>query len=114
MKQTVWTMILVAILAFFGAYYLVELAGYAPSSGTAATVLGIYLVVTLGVVAWMQTRWGALLVVGVGLLIFAAQLVFAALYLHPQYGDQMGQVLYALLTLIIPLFGFLSYRSIEE
>lgn len=114
MKQSIWTIILVVILALLGASSGVELLGYAPSAGTAAAVASAYFLGTLAVVAWMQTRWGALLVVVMGILIFVSQVIYAALLINPQYGDQTGQYLYALVTLIIPLFGFLSYRSIKE
>ncbi len=113
MRQSIWTIVLVAILALFALFSGISLLGFEPSPGTAAAVLGLYFFATLAVVAWMQTRWGALLIVVIGLLWFVSELISAALLLYPQYGEQLGQYLYALLTLVVPLFGYLSYRSIK-
>ncbi len=114
MKQSIWTIILVAMLALWAAFIGVTLLVSGPSVDISVSLFGLYLMGTLAVVAWMQTRWGALLVAVVGLLIFVAEIVSAALLLNPQYGDQTTQILYAMSTVILPLFGFLSYRSIKE
>jgi hypothetical protein len=93
----------VASLAGFG-------AGLDPSAhGFALLFLG-----TLIVVAWMETAWGALLVTAMGLLLFVAEIIAAALLLNPQFGPQLGQLVFATATLVIPLFGFLSYRRIGQ
>ncbi len=114
MKQSIWTLVLVAILALFAAFSGIALLGVGPSIEPVAHVYALYFFVTLTVVAWMQTRWGALLIIVMGLLFFVSELISAALFLYPQYGEQTGMYLYAGLTLIVPLFGFLSYRSIKE
>ncbi len=114
MKQSVWTIVLVAILALFAAFSGIALLGVGPQIDTAAQVFGLYFMLTLAVVAWMQTRWGALLVLVMGLLFFVSELISAALFLYPQYGDQTGAYLYAGITLIVPLFAFLSYRVIPK
>lgn len=114
MDRNIWTIVTVVILALFAAFNVVALLGYGPSAGTAAAVFGLYLYAALVVVAWMQTRWGALLVVGLGILIFVGDFFSAALYVYPQYGTQMQQYLYAPTNLLISLFAFLSYRSITK
>ncbi|MFQ6013244.1 MAG: hypothetical protein ACE5LS_06335 [Thermoplasmata archaeon] len=114
MKHSVWTIVLVAILALFAAFSGIALLGVGPQIDTAAQVFGLYFMVTLAVVAWMQTRGGALLVTVMGLLFFVSELISAALFLYPQFGDQTSAYIFAGITLIVPLFGFLSYRSITQ
>ncbi len=55
MKQSVWTIALVAVLGLFAAFSGIALLGFGPQSDTAAQVFGLYFMVTLAVVAWMQT-----------------------------------------------------------
>ncbi len=114
MKKSIWTMVLIGLLALFGIFSGIALLGYLPSVDPSAEAVGILLLVTLAVVAWMETRWGALLVVAIGLLSFVANIITVALNLYPQYGTQTEQYLYSLLLLLIPLFGALSYRSIAK
>lgn len=114
MKQTIWTNILVGLLVVWGAAIRVSLLVAGPTPDISISLFGLYLMGTLAVVAWMQTRWGALLVLIVGLIIFASEIISAALLLHPEYGDQTYQILYAMSTVVLPIFGFLSYRSIKE
>jgi hypothetical protein len=114
MKQTIWTIILTAMLAVWGAWIGITLLVTGPAIDISVTLFGLYLMATLAVVAWMQTRWGALLVTVVALVIFLSEIISAGLFLNPQFGDQTVQILYASLTVILPVFGFLSYRSIKE
>lgn len=115
MKQTIWTIVLTAMLALWAAFIGVALLTTGPDSvDISVSLFGLYLMGTLAVVAWMQTKWGALLVVVVGLVIFVSEILSAALLVNPQYGDQTAQILYALTTVILPIFGFLSYRSIKS
>ncbi len=114
MKQTVWTIVLVVFLALYAALSGFALLGFGAQIGPAAQVFLLYFLVTLAVVAWMQTRWGALLVLVMGLLFFVSELIAAALFLYPQFGDQTSAYINAGITLIVPLFAFLSYRSIPR
>ncbi len=114
MNRSIWTLVTVAALALYAIFNALALLGYSPSAGSVAAVMGLYLYGALAVVAWMQTRWGALLVVGVGILVFVADLISASMYLYPQYGTQTEQYLYAPTNLLISLFAFLSYRTITR
>ncbi|MFQ5552316.1 MAG: hypothetical protein ACE5EW_01090 [Thermoplasmata archaeon] len=114
MKQSIWTIVLVAILALFALFAGLGLLGLSPQIGPAASVLTLYFMGTLAAVAWMQTRWGALLVLVMGFLFFVSELISAALFLYPQFGDQTSAYIFAGVTLLVPLFAFLSYRSIKE
>lgn len=42
-----------------------------------------------------------------------SEIVSAALLLNPQFGGQTEQILYAMATIVLPVFAFLSYRSIK-
>ncbi len=114
MKQTVWTIVLVVILALYAAFGGIALLGFGPQIDPAAQVFQLYFLVTLAAVAWMQTRWGALLVLVMGSLYFVSELIAAALFLYPQFGDQTSAYIFAAVTLIVPLFAFLSYWSIPK
>ncbi len=54
------------------------------------------------------------MVLVMGLLFFVNELISAALFLYPQFGDQTGAYLYAGITLLVPVFAFLSYRTIPK
>ncbi len=114
MKTNIWTIVLVGVLALFAIFSVVALLGYQPSVDPSAEAVGILLLVTLAVVAWMETRWGALLVAVIGLLAFVMNVITAALFLYPQYGTQTEQYLFGLVLLLIPLFALLSYRGIVK
>ena len=49
-----------------------------------------------------------------GLLLFVAEITSAALLLTPQFGPQLGQLIFSAGSLLIPFFGFLNYRSIGK
>ena len=114
MKQGIWTVATVAVLALFALSQAAALAGLGPGLEPASHVFALLFLGTLAVVAWMETRWGALLVVVMGLLLFVAEITSAALLLTPQFGPQLGQLIFSAGSLIIPFFGFLSYRSIGK
>ena len=114
MKKGLWTVATVAVLALFALSQGAALAGLGPGLEPASHVFALLFLGTLAVVAWMETRWGALLVVVMGLLLFVAEITSAALLLTPQFGPQLGQLIFSAGSLIIPFFGFLSYRSIGK
>lgn len=114
MKQSLWTIILVVILAAYAAFSGIALLGIGSQIDPAAHAFGLFFFVTLAIVAWMQTRWGALLVLVMGLFYFVTELIAAVLFLYPQFGDQTSAYINAGITLIGPLFAFLSYRSIKD
>ena len=114
MNKGIWTLATVVVLALFALGQVASLAGLGASLEPAAIIFGLLFFGTLAAVAWMETRRGALLVVVMGLLLYVSEIVGAALLLAPQFGPQLGQLVFATGSLIIPLFGFLSYRSIGE
>ena len=74
----VWTYLTVLIFAFMGLSGLLASKIHKKSAGRrerAITWLSamqeILLAVSLGVVAWMETEWGALLVIIVGFIMFS-------------------------------------------
>ncbi|MFQ5918457.1 MAG: hypothetical protein ACE5I4_00245 [Thermoplasmata archaeon] len=114
MKKGIWTLATVVVLILLALTQAASLAGLGPGLEPASHIFALLFLGTLGVVAWMETRWGALLVVVMGLLLFVAEIIAAALLLNPQFGPQLGQLAFAAVSLVIPLFGYLSYWSISK
>lgn len=117
MAKSLWTILMVAALGLLTITQVAALIGFAGDAdpvGPAAHIFAIFFFVTLAAVAWLETPSGALLVVIMGLAFFAAELVSAALNLYPEYGPQIGQVLFALPFLAVPILGLLSYRRLTR
>ncbi|MFQ6032226.1 MAG: hypothetical protein ACE5K2_04815, partial [Candidatus Zixiibacteriota bacterium] len=63
---------------------------------------------------WMETKWGALLVVLLGIIMFAKGIIASNLYLIPEWGPQWSQYLWSIVYLLISAFSYLSYRKITK
>jgi len=110
-----WTKLTVLLLALDGLGSLYAISSFKLSMPEVfGMVVGIELVFVLAVVAWMETKWGALLVVLLGFVLFLQNLIGSYLYLVPEWGPQWQQYLWGIIYLLISAFSYLSYRKITK
>ncbi len=108
----VWTKLTVLLLAFDGIGGLYSIFGL--GLNPLLMVVAMELVFVLAVVAWMETKWGAMLVALLGIIMFVQGIIASTLYLVPEYGPQWQQYLYDIIYLLISAFSYLSYRKITK
>lgn len=107
----IWTKVLVAILglrSLAGVYALTLDIDPLP------VIFAMQLFFVLAVLAWKETGWGALLIVLMGFVIFATEVISTSLGLCPACGPASAQLAFAATTLLVPAMAYLSYRDIRS
>ncbi|WP_455368068.1 hypothetical protein [[Eubacterium] cellulosolvens] len=109
---SLWTKLTVLLLALdgVGSLFSIFVVGVSPLE----MVIAIELVFVLAAISWMETKWGALLVSSLGIIMFVQSIIVSTFYLIPEYGPQWGQYLYSIIFLLISAFSYLSYRKITK
>jgi hypothetical protein len=112
---SLWTKLTVLLFALDGIGGLYAIFAFElPQIGVFYMLAVIELAFVLAVVAWGETKLGAMLVILLGLILFTERVILASLNLIPEWGPQWGQYLWSIIYLMVSAFSYLSYTKIQK